>query len=86
LSGLAAILMGIHVGIANLTEHQHWRLDQEEANALADAAGKVARHFDIFGKSALALDISLAVGAVVSVYGPRIAVSAMKGKTSDVQQ
>lgn len=76
---LSSVLVGIHTGLANLTEHEHWKLDKAEADVIAGATANVLRHFPMFGVSERRKDIGYLVIALATAYGPRVTMSvAMK--------
>lgn len=62
--------MLIHVGIANATGHEHWRLDNDEVSAISAAVKEASKHLDIrqSQKTIDYLQLAIVLGGV---YAPR---------------
>lgn len=71
LAGVSDLLLAVHLGLATVTRRPELAVSQDEARALAEAAERVARHYDI-AASQKALDWA-ALGLVsLTIYVPRI--------------
>ena len=83
MSGFAGSLVLIHHTLAELTRLQQLEMTVEEAALVLDAAGNVARHYDISFLSQKALDWTALVNVLAMVYGSRIiAIRAARGRRS----
>lgn len=61
----------IHVGIANATGHDHWRLDGDEVSAISAAVKEASKHLDIRQSQKTIDYLQLAV-VLGGVYAPRV--------------
>lgn len=62
-----------HVGIAAITGSDIWKLDDGEANNLAGAVEKVARHYNIPDVASETKDWIALIIMASTIYGPRMA-------------
>jgi hypothetical protein len=85
LSGLESLLLAVHLGLSGLTKHPEFMLSQTEAKAMAEAAARVARHYD-FVQSQRAMDWAALGMICVSTYGPRLMVIAAQHRPTTRRQ
>lgn len=72
LSGISAALVGIHLGIAAMTKHDHWQMDEREADTIAKSIANVARHYPTIAKSQKLVDWAMLIQTVGILYVPRV--------------
>lgn len=75
MSGIAGALAGIHLGIALMTKHEHWAIEEAEADAMAKSVANVARHYPKVAGSQKLIDWAMLASTVGMMYVPRIMVS-----------
>jgi hypothetical protein len=72
LSGIAAALTGIHMGIAMMSKQPHWELEEKEADAIAASVSNVARHYPKIAKSQKLVDWVMLAQTLGFMYVPRV--------------
>jgi hypothetical protein len=77
LSSLQGVFIGLHTGIAMMTDTPEWQVTQDETTQFFTAAEKLARHYDIPATQKM-LDTIAFIGMAGSIYVPRLAFSAQK--------
>lgn len=70
--------------IGGILKCEEFKLSQEESKVLAEAAGKVAGHYDL-GVPQKSLDWFNLIQCMALVYGPRFAVLAARKKPKPVE-
>lgn len=77
ISGLGNIILNFHVLLAAVTRAEELLMDKEEADKLADATAKVARHYnvEIAAKTTDWINLAIVAGGV---YVPRVAAIRMR--------
>lgn len=85
LSGLEALLLGVHSGISAMLKSDVWELEEEEAKSLAVAASRVAAHYDMGGSQKM-IDWGMLLTTLGSVYGTRIMAASIDSKTKRKEQ
>ncbi|MFI4941185.1 MAG: hypothetical protein ACHP7O_12700 [Burkholderiales bacterium] len=67
-----------HAGFANVTKWPNAAITEDEAKKLADAAQRVARHYELPGIAQETKDWIGLIIVIGSVYGPRIGASTIE--------
>lgn len=63
------------MGIAMMTKHKHWELEEQEADAIAKSVANVARHYPKVAGSQKLVDWAMLVQTVGFMYVPRAMMS-----------
>ena len=71
LDGIAGLLFGLHLGLANIFGEPRLMLAEAEYGALAHAMANVWRHFENAIPSPLLMDCGALVSTCVGIYLPR---------------
>lgn len=58
-----------------LTKHEHWQLEEQEADAISKSVANVARHYPKVASSQKLVDWAMLVQTVGFMYVPRVMMS-----------